>query len=78
MILAGKNIYVLDVAGLDGIDRDVWMQQIEEADVIVMGGGAIYILSYWLERSGLLAEFPWLLESKVYVGSSAGSMLAQP
>lgn len=76
--LGWKNFYVLDVAGLDGIDRDVWMQQIEEADVIVMGGGANYILSYWLERSGLLAELPGLLESKVYVGSSAGSMLAQP
>ena len=53
------------------------MAQIEASDVIVMGGGANYFLSYWLEKSGLFERLPELLKTRVYVGSSAGSMLMQ-
>lgn len=76
--LGWKTFYILDVAGLDGIAEDVWMKQLEEADVIVMGGGANYFLSYWIERSGLFKRLLELLKTKVYVGASAGSMLTQP
>jgi dipeptidase E len=68
---------MIDVAGMDGLPVERWMSQIEESDVIVMGGGANYFLSYWLEKSGLFARLPELLETKVYVGASAGSMLMQ-
>lgn len=75
--LSWKTFYMLDVAGLDGIEPDSWMNQLEEADVVVVGGGANYILSYWLDRSGLFNKLPKLIENKVYVGASAGSMLTQ-
>lgn len=67
---------MLDVAGMDGLPQELWLPKLEEADVLVMGGGANYILSYWLERAGLLPKLKDLLDTKVYVGSSAGSMLA--
>lgn len=74
--LGWAKFYMLDVAGMDGLPRSIWQRWLEDSDVIVMGGGANYILSYWLERSGLMADLPQLLQERVYVGSSAGSMVA--
>jgi dipeptidase E len=76
--LGWKTFYMIDVAGKDGLPKESWMAQLEEADVIAMGGGANFYLSYWVEKSGLLEQLPRLLETKVYVGASAGSMLVQP
>ena len=75
--LGWKNFYMLDVAGLDGLPQEAWLAEIEASDVIVVGGGANYFLGYWFERTGLFERFPKWLETKVYVGASAGSMLAQ-
>lgn len=76
--LGWKNFYIIDVAGSNGLPKNDWMSQIEQSDVIVMGGGSNYFLSYWLEKSGLMSILPKLLETKIYVGASAGSMLLQP
>lgn len=75
--LGWKNFYVIDVAGADGLPSDGYMKQIEDSDVITIGGGANYFLGYWLEKSGLMSKFSELLANKVYVGASAGSMLVQ-
>lgn len=75
--LGWNEFFVIDVAGADGLPSENWMQQIEQADAIVMGGGTNFFLSYWLEKAGLLEKLPELLKTKVYVGASAGSMLAQ-
>lgn len=75
--LGWDKFYMLDIAGLDGLPQEPWLAEIEEADVIVVGGGANYFLSYWLERAGLFDRIPKWLETKVYVGASAGSMVAQ-
>lgn len=75
--LGWKEFFVIDVAGADGLPQDQRMVQIEQADAIVVGGGANFFLSYWLEESGLIAKLPELLKTKVYVGASAGSMIAQ-
>ncbi len=48
----------------------------ESADVIWLNGGNNFYLAYWMRRSGLAGMLPLMLEDKVYVGLSAGSMVA--
>ncbi len=73
--LGWKEFVVLDIAVKTDWDKSLWWPKIEEADVIVMGGGNAPYLSYWLQRSGLFEALPELLKTKVYVGVSAGSMM---
>src|SRR5690606_10780127 len=69
--LGWKEFVVLDVAVKSEWDKSLWWPKIEEADVIVMGGGNAPYLSYWLQRSGLFEALPEFLKTKVYVGVSA-------
>jgi dipeptidase E len=73
--LGWEEFAMLDIAVKSAWDRGLWWPKIEEADVIVMGGGNAPYLSYWLQRSGLFEALPELLKNKVYVGVSAGSMM---
>jgi len=70
-----KQYLVLDIAVKSSWDKKLWWHMIEEADVIMVGGGNAGYLSYWLEKSGLFEVLPELLKTKVYVGVSAGSMV---
>lgn len=70
-----KSFELIDIAAMIDLPKEMWWDRIEAADVIFMGGGANFYLGYWLERSGLMQALPRLLKSKVYVGSSAGSMI---
>lgn len=65
----------LDVASLADLSQEDLMKKLEPADVIFVGGGNTFYLSYWMDKSGLFDMLPELLKSKVYVGSSAGSMV---
>lgn len=48
-------------------------------DIIWFAGGMCGYLMYWVRRCGLDASLPQLLsEGSIYVGSSAGSMIATP
>jgi dipeptidase E len=76
--LSWKGFSIIDLAVVAGWSKDLWWKLIEEADVIMVGGGNSGYLSYWMQKSGLMAELPRLLETKVYVGSSAGSMFLTP
>lgn len=76
--LGWETFYMIDVAGEDGLPKESWMSKLEEADVIAIGGGSNFFLSYWIEKSGLMDELPRLLESKIYIGASAGSLIIQP
>ncbi len=55
-----------------------WLGILKNADVIWVAGGNTYYLLYWTKKSGLDRCFHDLLENKVYVGVSAGSILAGP
>lgn len=44
--------------------------------MVFIGGGNTFYLSYWIQKSGLSQMLPELLKTKVYVGISAGSMVA--
>ncbi len=76
--LGWKSFDIIDLAAVGTWPKDMWWQAIEDADVIMVGGGNSGYLSYWMQESGLYGELPRLLETKVYVGSSAGSMFVTP
>lgn len=52
--------------------------QLEPVDVIFVGGGQTFYLSWLMGQKGLFDLVPKLLESKVYAGISAGSMITTP
>lgn len=70
-----KSVAITDISA---VSENVWRPQLEEADVIFFNGGNTYHLMKWINQSGLTKILPRLLEKKVYVGSSAGSMVTAP
>ena len=67
---------ILELTAIPSMDRQHWIPLLEEADAIMIGGGNTPYLSFWLQQSGLADELPRLLKTKVYIGISAGSMVA--
>ncbi len=70
------NFRSIDIADISAVGKEVWLPKIEQADVIFFGGGSTYHLMEWINRSGLAELLPELLKTRVYVGLSAGSMVA--
>ncbi len=73
-----REFNVLDLAVATSWPKHLWWPFIENADVIMVGGGHSSYLSYWMHESGLAQALPELLKTKVYVGSSAGGMFLTP
>ena len=69
----GAEIDIVDIAQLP--ESDI-IKRLEWSDVIFVGGGNTFYLSYWMQKSGLFDALPRLLETRVYAGISAGSMVA--
>ncbi len=67
-----------DLVDVAAIDKEYWLPRLEEADVIFILGGNTYYLLDEVRKSGLADELPRLLETRVYVGDSAGSILVTP
>lgn len=65
-----KQIDIVDIAA---IDKRFWEPRLREADVLFVGGGNEYFLMYHIEKSGLREMLPALLNTRVWVGVSAGS-----
>ncbi|HRN71195.1 MAG TPA: Type 1 glutamine amidotransferase-like domain-containing protein, partial [Candidatus Woesebacteria bacterium] len=70
--LGFKSIDIVDISALE---KDMWEKRIHEADVIMVGGGNTYHLIYWMNKSGFTDLIKDWLETKVYVGISAGSIV---
>ncbi len=70
-----KQFGVLELSALESMSEEIWQPALEAADCIVVGGGNVHYLSYWMEKSCLFARLPALLEKRVYMGISAGSMI---
>jgi dipeptidase E len=66
----------IDIVSLADLPKEDIIERLEYADVIFIGGGNAFYLSYCMEKAGLFEELPRLLESRVYAGISAGSMIA--
>jgi dipeptidase E len=74
--LGWKTLGVLELTALPSLPEAIWRPQIEASDVLIVGGGNKFYLSYWMEKSGLFELLPQFLEQgQVYVGVSAGSMM---
>jgi len=68
-----KSVDVVDIAG---ISKDNWLARMKEADVICFSGGSEQYLAQILEEVNFKDLIPDLFNDKVYMGISAGSMVA--
>jgi dipeptidase E len=70
-----KSFNIIDLAAVHSLDRSLWWPQLESADVLLVGGGNVFYLSYWMQKTGMYDELPKWLETKTYIGISAGSQI---
>jgi dipeptidase E len=71
----GARVAIISLADLTAEEIAA---QLEPVDVIFVGGGQTFYLSWLMEQKDLFELLPKLLESKVYAGISAGSMIMTP
>jgi len=70
-----KKLGVVDVVDIAALEKKEWLSRLKSANVIFMGGGDTTYLMNEVRRSGLADELRELLETRVYVGISAGSII---
>jgi dipeptidase E len=75
--LGWKSLGVLELTALPSIDEEHWLPMVQETDVLLVCGGDVFYLGYWMRESGMADLFPSLREA-VYVGVSGGSMVLAP
>jgi dipeptidase E len=75
--LGWKSLGVLELTALPSIKEENWVPMVQETDALLVWGGDVLYLCYWMRRSGLADLLPSLSES-VYVGVSAGSIVVTP
>jgi dipeptidase E len=75
--LGWKSLGVLELTALPSIDEEHWLPAVQETDALLVGGGDVFYLGYWMRQCGLADLLPSLREA-VYVGVSGGSMVAGP
>jgi dipeptidase E len=73
--LHGLRWREFNVLELNGLPSSLVLERLRHADVIYVEGGNHYHLANSITANGLAAEMAGILESKVYVGVSAGSMI---
>ena len=75
--LGWKSMGVLELTALPSIKEESWVPMVRETDALLVWGGDVLYLCYWMRQSGLADLLPELPES-VYVGCSAGSIVVTP
>lgn len=65
----------VDIVDISAMKKEKWLPRLKWANVIFVGGGNTVYLMGWIEKSGLLDELGELLEERIYVGISAGSIV---
>jgi dipeptidase E len=75
--LGWKSVGILELTALPSIDREKWMPLVQDTDVLLVAGGDVLYLCYWMRESGLVDLLPSLTET-VWVGLSSGSMVMTP
>ena len=76
--LGWKSLGLLELTALPSIDRSAWVPAVEETDALLVWGGDPLFLSYWMYESALPDLLSSLQRPVVYVGVSAGSIVAAP
>ena len=64
-----------ELVNLLALDGETIKERLQQHDIIYVLGGPTDYEMYTLQKSGFTNMLPELLEAKVYVGSSAGSMI---
>lgn len=64
-----------DIIDISAVPKRIWFPSLENADILVFGGGNVSHLFHWMKKSGVKEMLPELLQTKVYMGISAGSMV---
>jgi dipeptidase E len=72
--LGWRSVGLLELTALPSVDPERWLPWVQQADVLLVGGGDVLYLCHWLRESGLADLLP-SLEDTVWVGLSAGSMV---
>lgn len=75
--LGWNSLGVLELTALASIPRDSWVPTLQETDALLVWGGNVLYLNYWMQHSGLAELLP-SLDHVVYVGVSAGSIVTTP
>jgi dipeptidase E len=70
-----RKLGTIDIVDIASVDKKMWLPRLEQANVIVIGGGNTEYLMKQIISSGLKNELPRLLKERVYVGISAGSIV---
>lgn len=68
----------IDIVDISALPKEIWQKRLEEADVFFVEGGNTYHLMHWVNKSGLSKILPKLLETRIYIGVSAGTMIINP
>ncbi len=76
--LGWKSLGVLELTALPSIKEEQWVPLVQEADALLVYGGDVLYLCYWMRQSGLADLLPELSRETVYVGVSSGSMVVTP
>ncbi len=66
----------VDIVDISAMDKKSWLPRLRAANVIAFGGGDPLYMMRCITKSGLEKELPKLLKSRVYIGMSAGSVIA--
>lgn len=75
--LGWKSLGVLEPTALPSLKKESWIPLVRDTDALLVWGGHVMYLGYWMRRSGLADLLP-TLEKTVYVGMSAGSIVMTP
>jgi len=69
-----KEYGVIELTALPSLPKELWLSNLEQADVIIVGGGNNFYLSYWMQEAEMFDILPELLSDnrKVFLGVSAG------
>ena len=73
--LGWQEFGVLELTTLPSLPLEYWLPSLEAYDVILVTGGNVFYLSYWMQASGFAQRLPGPLAKAVYVGISAGSLV---
>lgn len=69
---------IVDIVDISAVAKEIWLPRLQEAEILLFGGGNTFHLMHWFSKSGLEKELPGLLKTKIYAGISAGSCIAGP
>ena len=75
--LGWKSLGLLELTALPSVRPENWVPTLQETDALLVWGGNVMYLNYWMRQSGLADLLP-TLENLVYVGVSAGSIVTTP